>query len=653
MRTRSSKSYALTELDEYEKAGHGLLDTIEESFYLDDGQSDLGEEEEADSGEVPTTRLKSPVEEEKEDLRSTQQPRRLVVKLRLPRKNATPTLLPGLERNESVLDEARPSLIVMLRMPPAGQVKAVDGDETMPRLDSCELPNAAAGYISDPISESKHEDLETISLGVHDMTVLPHHSVQVHESNGFPQVQEDARSEGKGEMGQPVKQQIDAEPGESSQEGHAHDAADNSSSPDDLEDQNINVAAYKEDEQIVSCRTSGIMIEDQNAVHDEGNASGDIEEGVIVAQPQESEARVELAESEVVEPHGEALPNIGAGTHTLRDESSLEESSPNSSHFGVDSWPTTEAQDDQSADILPTPLTMLSPDPSVLDSATSPPEASQVSRSVKHSSVREVTPPPSEERSLALQDSPFLSEKRNLPHEDLSSQSKKRAYPLEAAPYQPKKSRLSNKDDSSRSRKRSHPVAGLPSHDEKRSLSSEDAPSRLKICSLPLQNAPSQSKKGRLTLEAAPSRLDNPDALLENVSHHSKKRSFPLDDTEERPRKKHRRRKKEGAIEKKKSESHDLQQAPREIGVVSAGQTAQKGANAHPTFSSTAADGTSHKSQQKSRKVVKKPPQKSGRDQLLEQRKAYASQRSQGGNKSRTQMSSAARRRRDLYKNHS
>lgn len=158
MRTRSSRSYAL---DEDEVAGRGLLDTIEESFYLDDGDSDLSEDE-GGAGEED-------VIPEETSISVHPHRKQLIVRLRIRSQNGTPTKMVLGEgkhvkvisqtkaSRKSTLNGERPRLMVVLRVQrPAGQIKATLAEEAI-ALER--IPDNIAYSVLEGLSEGKHQEL--------------------------------------------------------------------------------------------------------------------------------------------------------------------------------------------------------------------------------------------------------------------------------------------------------------------------------------------------------------------------------------------------------------------------------------------------------------------------------------------------------------
>lgn len=344
MRTRSSRSYALEPVlppaarDVYEIAGEGLLESIEESFYLDDDddveevEGDNGEEEE--QGHLEELSDLDRNEEEEEEIVVFQCPpkRRLLVKLRIPtRAKATSTLDAGSQRLSSdtkvtsLAHKERPRLMITPRMTrSAGQVKHL---LVMADTHQNDTPNAAATKVEEEPASDLHKELaevkhraETSSNGGdskerHNKIALLDEWLPVQNT-----VQEDRK----------LKEQREA------------DMKLDSKMEDPVSSESITVLS-------VGCG------EDISFVK---RVDGEEELVAAIESEEDKDMGLDLKD----EAHVERQPEEESHDPSEHGDSRTAESSTSSSHFNDGVWPTNKISEDLTTSLVPTPLTMPSPE---------------------------------------------------------------------------------------------------------------------------------------------------------------------------------------------------------------------------------------------------------------------------------------------------
>lgn len=714
MRTRSSRSYAVGPRDIYEEAS-GLLDTIEESFYLED------EDEETYAGkeEVRAGEHNAIPGREGETI-AVQHAKRLIVKLRIPSKNATPTfsLRPvgddsssdrrtANSRNESALKVERRSLVVVLRMPrPACQVWDEDvvtgpDQQQVPKAAAEAILEAAAGEIQEELVGERLEEQLDLSATIVDTEVQDHIALQ--DEMLFDKVIgvqiEDAALEQKqdSELEKPLETMLGLDLGmameneeqtappvtsenefaqkidenvrlEEQQHSEAQDDTGSSialnieghiPTPSGLVAEE-EIEAHVEDDHIEENMGNEIAIEEDcnEERHTLDASSGKQQEAAELIRTAETEEHMEVHEKlcNGTKVQGQIGKQLEEQPENQPEEDSLGSSLGNGSYGSQtdnEAWHVTEMVEEFDASLLPTPLTMPSPELPAFQTSTPPPEPCRPPHSSKRSLLNEDTPPlsppPVSMHSVTMKVAPAQSMKRSLlagEEEDESLPAPKRDSPLADTQAQSQKFKKSKKrslqsggDEQRRSKKRRLPRDDTAPRLKKRSLPFDEDPAlHSKKDSLSSgEGAPLYSEEGNFPLQVnEPSRSKKHSFAFGDAHSQSNKRRLPLDDTPEtETRAQKRQRRKEKARETNVI-MQDLEDATLGTGVVEAGRAAQQRRGVLPN-TDRVASGHVQKIQQQQKPVQKyqqlppkrpekEPPSISGRTELMEQRVLYLAQ---------------------------
>lgn len=392
MRTRSSRSYALAgPRDVYEVAGYGLLDTIEESFYLDDGSSELGEDGEGED-----------VGEEGEVIAVQHHKKSLVVKLRIP------------SRSNPVLPKERPCLMVVLRIPrSAGRVEESLVETKDSQLVRKHTPHCTSESVLDVLrtkelhEEPKKEKLErqgeasiTFDMKISQETTcqskvrLPGHVID--------EKTEYVVDELKLETSEPIEneeEQVDL-PEAMEIEFYGHDEVHEHSQEHQSGDKLSSSSEATETNNEQDLQSDSIVVsKSETACHQEEDIS--LQQQPAVKDTVKDTVKA-TRNTEDIEVHAESLPDTEfqgqiesqpavATLEASERGSSPESSSTSSSHSADGSWPGMNASKESTASLVPTPLTMLSPDMASTEMATPPREPSPQRQSRKRRRSEDAT----------------------------------------------------------------------------------------------------------------------------------------------------------------------------------------------------------------------------------------------------------------------
>lgn len=397
MRTRSSRSYALLEpRDAYEIAGLGLLDCIEESFYLDDDEHEDGDDGAGGGDESSglSSLVDSEEEEEQEEIMVLQSPlptRRLIVKLRIPGNSATGQgclvkdeikgdviARAGVsdEKKSTLLEKERPRLMVVLRMPRSvgrakdflakAQPDQKDTRDAMAKIEIEVVPEEKPLHEEEAVMKeikdwvgvcSEGDDLKVRT----DITLpesVPPAQISVMETDS-----KDLLAEEKDEL---VECQDAAILHEEAKEHAEPDTMIESKMTDHIRSGSIAILAPEPESHTVEDISPVEEVDGQELLETaEMNGHSGDRRDLLPDQEAEDQIEIQQPAEEFLNPSEHA-------------DSSPTESSTSSSHSDDDDlWPRTKkSSEDLTTSLVPTPLTMPSPELPSEQIATPPREPS-------------------------------------------------------------------------------------------------------------------------------------------------------------------------------------------------------------------------------------------------------------------------------------